>query len=60
MAGSKQTLFLLRDHPYITSAKWLGEGWVQKMTIFADIQYCIYADERVGGLENLHKYADVI
>jgi hypothetical protein len=31
----------LRDHPYITSAK--TGWWVQKMTIFADVQYCIYA-----------------
>ena len=29
------------------SAKGLG-GWVQKMAIFADVQYCIYADI-VGG-----------
>ena len=33
----------VRDHPYITSAKGLG-GWVLKMVIFADVQYCIYAD----------------
>ena len=29
----------VRDHSYITSAKGLGE-WVQKMEIFADVQYC--------------------
>ena len=29
------------EHPCITSAKGLG-GWLQKMAIFADIQYCIY------------------
>ena len=33
----------LRDHPYITSAKELGE-WVWTMTIFADVQYYIFAD----------------
>jgi hypothetical protein len=37
----------LRDHPYIMSAKELGV-WVQKMAIFADVQYCIYANI-VGG-----------
>ena len=35
------------DHPYIMSAKGLG-GWGRKMAIFADVQYCIYADI-VGG-----------
>ena len=35
------------DHPYITSAYKLG-GWVQKMSIFADVQYCIYADLECG------------
>ena len=29
------------------------------MSIFADVQYFIYADI-VGGLEKFHKYADVI
>ena len=38
---------MVGDHPYITSAKELG-GWGQKMAIFADVQYCIYADI-VGG-----------
>ena len=32
-----------KDHPYITSAKRLGR-WVHKIAIFADGQYCIYAD----------------
>ena len=39
--------YLLRDHPYITSPYGLG-GWVKKMAISADVQYCIYADI-VGG-----------
>ena len=42
-----------RDHPYITSAKGLG-GWGQKMSIFADVQYCIYANI-VGGSEKSPK-----
>ena len=37
---------LLRDHPYITSAKGLG-GWVKKIAVFADVQYCIYADMEI-------------
>ena len=37
----------VRGHFYIMSAKGLG-GWVQKMAIFADVQYCIYANI-VGG-----------
>ena len=32
--------FLDRDHSYITSAK--ITVWVQKMEVFADIQYSIY------------------
>ena len=48
----------LRDHPYITSPKELGR-WGQKMAIFADVQYCIYADI-VGGSEKVQKYADVM
>ena len=36
-------MITVRDHPYITSAKGLGE-WVQKIAIFADVHYCIYAD----------------
>ena len=47
-----------RDHPYIMAAKGLG-GWVQKMAIFADVQYYIYADI-VGGSEKVKKYADII
>ena len=38
---------LVKDHHYITSAKGLG-GCVLTMAIFADVQYCIYADI-VGG-----------
>ena len=49
---------LSNDHPYITSTKGLG-GWGRKMVIFADVQYCIYADI-VGGSEKVQKYADVI
>ena len=37
----------IRDHPYIKLDKGLG-GWGRKMAIFADVQYCIYAD-KVGG-----------
>ena len=48
----------IRDHPYITSVKGLG-GWVQKGVVFADVQYCIYADI-VGGSEKVQKYFDVI
>ena len=47
-----------RDHPYIMSAKGLG-GWCWEIAIFADIQYCIYADI-VDGSEKVQKYADVI
>ena len=32
----------VRDHPYITSAKdWVGGSQFQKITSFADVQYCI-------------------
>ena len=31
------------DHPYIMSAERPG-GWVKKIAVFIDIQYCIYAD----------------
>jgi hypothetical protein len=48
----------VRDHPYITSAKRLG-GWLWKMTIFADVHLCIYADI-MGGSGKVQKYADVI
>ena len=35
---------LVKEHLYITSAKyWMG-GKVQKLANFADVQYCIYAD----------------
>ena len=37
---------------------WMGE-WVRKMTIIADVQYCIYADV-VGGSKKVQKYADII
>ena len=33
--------------------------WVRKTVIFADVQYCIYADI-VGGSEKVQNYADVI
>ena len=52
----------LVDHPYITSAKGLGEC-VRKMAIFAYVQYCIYADIVSGWVdrsEKVQKYADVI
>ena len=42
---------MIRDHPYITSAKGHG-GWVPKVAVFANVQYCIYADI-VGGLEKV-------
>ena len=32
-----------KGHTYITSAKELGTNVGQKMTVFADIQYCIHA-----------------
>ena len=51
--------YIFRGHPYFTSVKGLG-GWVQKMAIFADFQYYIYADI-VGGSEKVKKkYADII
>ena len=37
---------------------WAGGG-VQKRAVFADVQYCIYANI-VGGSEKVQKYADVI
>ena len=49
---------VVRDHPYITSAKGLG-GWVKKKARFADVQYCIYAD-KVDGVQKGQKYTDVI
>ena len=48
----------LKDHPYITSAKELV-GWVQKMAVFTDVQYCIYAD-MVDESEKVQKCTDVI
>ena len=33
-------------------------AWVQKIAIFADVQYCIYADI-VGGSEKVKKHADI-
>ena len=36
----------VRGHSYIMSARF--GGWVYKMNIFADVQYCIYA-KKVGG-----------
>ena len=48
------TVSCIRDHSYITSAKGLG-GWVQKMAIFADEQYCIYADIEVGWVRKKSK-----
>ena len=46
------------DHPYIMSPRGLG-GWGRKMVIFADVQYCIFA-EGVGGSKKVNKYADII
>ena len=34
---------MVRDHPYIMIAKGLV-GWVQRMAVFADDHFCIYAD----------------
>ena len=51
-----------RDHPYVTSVKRLGGWmglWVQKMAMFADVQYYIYA-EIVHRSEKVKKYADII
>ena len=54
----QETLGNDREHPYITSAKGLG-GWVKKMAVFANVQYCVYIDI-VGGSEQVQKCADVI
>ena len=43
-ANETLSQLLVRGHPYITSAKGPG-GWVKKMALFADVQYCIYADK---------------
>ena len=40
------------------SEKGLGQ-WGQKMAVFADVQYCIYANKE-GGSEKVQKYSDVI
>ena len=48
------TRIAVRDHPYIKSAYGLG-GWVHKIAIFADIQYCIYADIVVGWVQKSPK-----
>ena len=49
---------LLRNHPFITSAKDL-DGWVQKLANFADVPYSIYTDivqwVGMGGSEKLQK-----
>ena len=58
---------VLRDHPYIASAKSLGR-WVQRMAVFVEVHYCIYVDIVggwasgcwVGRLEQAQKSADVI
>jgi hypothetical protein len=49
-----------RNYPYIMD--WVGSGWVQKMAIFIDLQYCTYADilEGEGGVKKFLKNADVI
>ena len=56
--GARGRVKLLTDHPYITSGKGLGE-WVQKVAVFEDVQYYIYAD-KVGGSEKVQNYADLI
>ena len=57
--SSNFSSFALGTIPIIcTSAKELG-GWGWKMNIFANVQYCIYADI-VGGSEIVQKYADII
>ena len=45
---------LVRDHPYIMIAKGLV-GWVQRMAVFADVHYCIYADIVFGWLQKRSK-----
>ena len=52
---------LLRNHPYITSAKDL-DGWVQKLASFADVPYSIYTDivQWVGGSKKVTEIVDVI
>ena len=47
------------DRTYITSEKGLG-GWVQKMAIVADVQYCIYTDIVSGWFRKVQKYAAVM
>ena len=43
----------IRDHYLGKRTGYVG-GWVQKLTIFADVQYCIYAD-LVGGWVTKHE-----
>ena len=50
------------DHQFMTSAYELG-CWIQEMVIFADVQYCIYADTLrgwVGGSKKVKKFVCVI
>ena len=45
----------LGNHPNITLAKGL-DGWVQKMAVLADVQYCIHddiVDGTLGGSQNV-------
>ena len=50
--GEQVTIPILRQQK-----DWVGG--VGKWPIFADVQYCTYADT-VGGSEKVHNYADVI
>ena len=43
-----------KDHPYIMSSKGLGGGF-EKIAIFADVQYCIYADIISGWVKRKSK-----
>ena len=45
---------LVRDHPYIMLAKG-PVGWVQRIVVFADVHYCIYADIVFGRLRKGQK-----
>ena len=57
----RQTRRLLRNHPYITSAKDM-DGWVQKITNFSDVPYSIYTDivQWVGWVRKVTEIVDVI
>ena len=58
----RQTRRLLRNHPYITSAKDM-DGWVQKITNFSDVPYSIYTDivSTVDGwVRKITEMADVV